>query len=300
MAKKKWSFNAFVAGKNLNGSSKIYDIDIEMDMRLCANADILIYNPDHPCHDTTDCFIEALKENKHDAVELCGLRSEHIADILPYLKDVKYLSLFKCNRLDDLSFIEELTDLRGIYIFWNQKATKVFDAKKLPHLTQLSIEVANKLTDFSGLESTNIENLSIWGCNFLGIFTPKTVIADFEIFTRMPKLKILDLVPVKNEDSRADLLALSKLTALEKFHIHEGYFTFEQFAWLKSRLPHTAGIEPIYKWENWDHETMWSVIGRKKPTVKKRETADEYEAHFYALVEKYKNRENPPSDDEKD
>jgi hypothetical protein len=43
MAKKKWSFNAFVAGKNLKGSNKICDIGIEMDMRLCADADILIY-----------------------------------------------------------------------------------------------------------------------------------------------------------------------------------------------------------------------------------------------------------------
>lgn len=300
MAKKKWSFNAFVAGKNLKGSNEICDIGIEIDMRLCANADILIYNPDYPCHDTTDCFVEALKENKHDAVELNGLRPEHIADILPYLKDVKYLSLFKCNRLDDLSFIEELTELCGIYIYWNQKATKLFDARKLPKLTMLSIVDANKLTDFSGLEGSNIENLKIWGCNFFGSFTPKTVIADFEIFTKMPKLKVLNLVPVKNEDSHTDLLALSKLTALEIFHILEGYFTFEQFAWLKSKLPHTTGIEPLHEWENWENETVWSVIGRKKPTVKKRETADEYEAHFYVLVAKYQTRENPPSDDEKD
>jgi hypothetical protein len=39
---------------------------------------------------------------------------------------------------------------------------------------------------------------------------------------------------------------------------------------------------------------------QKEPNRKKRETADEYEAHFYALIAKYKTRENPPSDDEKD
>lgn len=38
MAKEKWSFNAFVAGKNLKGSNKICGIGIEMDMRLCADA----------------------------------------------------------------------------------------------------------------------------------------------------------------------------------------------------------------------------------------------------------------------
>ena len=59
-------------------------------------------------------------------------------------------------------------------------------------------------------------------------------------------------------------------------------------------------IEPLHECENWENEVVWLVIGRKKPTVKKRETADEYEAHFYALVAKYKTRENPPSDDEKD
>lgn len=256
--------------------------------------------PDFPCYYTTDCFIEALKENKHDAVELNGLFQEHIEEILPYLKNVKYLSLFKCNRVDDLSFIEKLTELRGIYIYWNQKASKLFDASKLPKLTMLSIEDANKLIDFNGLEGSNIENLKIWGCNFLGSSTPKTIIEDFSIFTKMPKLKTLNLVPVKNKNSNVDLLALSKLIKLEKFHILENYFTFEQFAWLKSKLPNTKGIEPLYEWDNWKNEIVWSVIGKKMPTVKKRETADTYVAHFYALAKKYQSRENPPTDDEKE
>lgn len=300
MAKKKCCFNAQIAGKNLKGPRKIYDSDIEIDISLCSDANILTFMPDFPCYYTTDCFIEALKENKHDAVELNGLFQEHIEEILPYLKNVKYLSLFKCNRVDDLSFIEKLTELRGIYIYWNQKASKLFDASKLPKLTMLSIEDANKLIDFNGLEGSNIENLKIWGCNFLGSSTPKTIIEDFSIFTKMPKLKTLNLVPVKNKNSNVDLLALSKLIKLEKFHILENYFTFEQFAWLKSKLPNTKGIEPLYEWDNWKNEIVWSVIGKKMPTVKKRETADTYVAHFYALAKKYQSRENPPTDDEKE
>ena len=301
MAKKKWVFNVFVMNKNLEGSNKIHDMDIELDMRLCADADVFIYNPEVEYYDTTECFIEALKGNKHEAVELSGLLSEHIADIMPYLKDVKYLSLFKCNRLEDLSFIEQLTDLREVYIYWNQKATKVFDAKKLPHLTQLSIGDANKLTDFSGLVGSNIENLRIWGCNFLGGFTPKTVIEDFEIFTKMPKLRSLNLVPVKNTNSQKDLLALSKLSKLENLYLPEGYFTFEQFAWLSSKLANVKGLEPIWEYESLQDEPMWSVIGKKQPkALKKRESRDEYEAKFYALVAKYKTRENPPMDGEKD
>lgn len=294
MTKKKWIFNAFVAEKNLKGSNKIWDTDIKLDMRLCADGDILAYSPNYPCYDTIDCLVETLKENKHDAVELNGLYPEHIASILPYLRDVKYLSLYKCNRLDNLSFIEEFTELRGVYIYWNQKATKLFDARKLPKLTALSVMEANKLTDFSGLEGSNIESLEILGCNFTGSFVPKMVISDFEIFAKMPKLRTLNLVPTKNKDSHADLIALSKLTTLEKIHIFYSYFTFEQFAWLKAKLPHTTGIDPIYEWKNWQEKTIWSVIGNKKLTVKKREIADEYKAHFDALVVKYRIRENPP------
>lgn len=298
MTKKKWIFNAFVAGKNFKGPNKIWDTDIGIDMSLCADGNILAYDPDYPCCDTIDCFIESLKENKHEAVELNGLHIEHIAFILPYLKDVKYLSLYKCNSLDNLSFIEELTELCGVYIYWNQKATKLFDARKLPKLTSLSIMESNKLTDFSGLEGSSIESLEILGCNFTGSFVPKMFVADFQIFTKMPNLTNLNLVLAKNKDSRADLIALSKLTTLKKIHIFDRCFTLEQFAWLKSKLPHVAGLEPIYEWKNWQDKTVWSIIGNKKLTVKKRESADEYKAHFDALVAKYQTCENPPTDDE--
>lgn len=295
-------FNAFV-GENYSilDVNELWDGNIKIDIRLCAyDEDIITYNQDYPGHDTTNCFIEALKENKHDVVELCGLHYEHIIDILPYLKDVKYLSLFKCQRLEDLTFIEELTELCGIYIYWNQKSTKLFNARKLKKLTMLSIVDANKLTDFSGLEGSNIEKIKIWGCNFLSSFTSKLVISNFDIFTKMPKLKGLDIVPAKNKDSYADLLALSKLTALEKFCITRKYFTFEQFAWLKSKLPNTTGIEPLHEWEDWNDKIVWSVIGSKQKMVKKREIADKYERHYYDLVNKYQNRDNPPTDDEKD
>ena len=301
MTKQKWNFAAIVGGKNhIMDTNELWDGEIEIDIKLCACDNMFGHNQDYQYHNSINCFIEALKENKHDVVELYGLRLEHIIVILPYLKDVKYLSLFKCNRLESLSFIEELTELRGIYIYWNQKATKLFNARKLNNLTMLSIVDANKLTDFSGLEGSNIEKFKIWGCNFLSSFTPKVVISDFEIFVKMPKLISIDIFPVKNENSRTDLIALSKLTKLEKLLINKKYFTFEQFAWLKSKLPHTTGIEPLHEWGCYQDETLWTVIGSNKPTIKKREIADKYERQYYALVEKYQNRENPPMDDEKE
>ena len=295
MAKKTWSFNVLIKGESIKGSHKLRDIGIEADMILVANADVLTFIPDYPHYDSTECFKDALMKYKTEAVELNGLLPEHINDILPYLNCVKYLSLMKCNKVEDLSFIEELTNLEALYIYWNQKATKVFDAKKLEKLTFFSVEDANKITDFSGLEYSNIEYLSIWGCNFLGSFTPKIAIKDFSLFTRIPKLNSLDLVLIKNEDATSDLLELAKLSNLEKIHFTDNYFTFEQFAWLKSKLPNVVGLEPIFEYENWENETVWSVIGSKKPkAVKKQEKANEYKKMYYELVDLYKNQNLPP------
>ena len=60
----------------------------------------------------------------------------------------------------------------------------------------------------------------------------------------------MDLVLIKNEDVTSDLLELAKLSNLEKIHLIDNYFTFEQFAWLKSKLPNVLGLEPISEY-NW-------------------------------------------------
>ena len=297
MAKKTWSFSILIKGENIKGSHKLRDIGIEADMILLSSYDTssLNYIPGEVHYDFIECFKDALIKYKPEAVELNGLLPEHINAILPYLHCVKYLSLMKCNRIEDLSFVEELVNLQALYIYWNQKATKVFDAKKLEKLTFFSVEDANKITDFSGLEYSNMEYLSIWGCNFLGSFTPKIAIKDFSLFTKIPKLNSLDLVLIKNEDATSDLLELAKLSNLEKIHFTDNYFTFEQFAWLKSKLPNVVGLEPIFEYENWENETVWSVIGSKKPkAIKKQEKANEYKKMYYELVNLYKNQDLPP------
>lgn len=286
MAKKTWSFSILIKGENIKGSHKLHDIGIEADMILLSSSDTssLNYIPGEVHYDSIECFKDALIKYKPEAVELNGLLPEHINAILPFLHCVKYLSLMKCNRIEDLSFVEELANLQALYIYWNQKATKVFDAKKLEKLTFFSIEEINKLTDYSGLEYSNIEYLKIWGCNFLSNFKPKIAIKDFSLFTRIPKLNNLDLVLIKNEDVTNDLLELAKLSNLEKIHLIDNYFTFEQFAWLKSKLPNVVGLEPISEY-NWINETIRSVIGSKMPkTIKKLEKANEYKEMYYELV----------------
>ena len=60
-------------------------------------------------------------------------------------------------------------------------------------------------------------------------------------------------------------------------------------------MSNVVGLEPIFEYENWDNETVWSVIGSKKPkAVKKQEKANEYKKMYYELVNLYKNQKLPP------
>ena len=75
------------------------------------------------------------------------------------------------------------------------------------------------------------------------------------------------------------------------------FFTFQQFAWLKAHLPNvTTGLECIYY--SGDFVT---IIGRRMPgLLYDKNRAEKYQKRYDALVIKYRNRETPPTDDEKD
>jgi hypothetical protein len=59
----------------------------------------------------------------------------------------QFLSLYldKCPRIADLSPLEDLPDLRLVQIFWNQRATRLWDLSRNPMLTGL------RFTDFTQL-----------------------------------------------------------------------------------------------------------------------------------------------------
>ncbi len=183
-----------------------------------------------------DSFFAALAAGDWKNVMLTGFRDGDIQRLLPHMGKVEYLSLFKCKDLTSLGFLEQLPNLQAVDIYWNRKATVLWDARRNPYLQRLRLDCANKLTDFTGLMGATIQVLEIRS-DLPSDPTPKLQIADYSFLAAMPQLKALDLLLLPNPDA-SELVVLGSLTQLERLGLW-GAYSAQQRTWLQSRLPGT-------------------------------------------------------------
>lgn len=253
-------------------------------------------------------ILERLKktEPKPKRVELCGFTSlKEATEVLSLFKEsVETLSLFKCPDLEDLSFLEELPNLKHLEMYWNRKATKVFDASRMPNFKRFEVCECNKLVDFSGLKNSKIERLVLCGTS-PSCFTPKLDVGDMEFLEYMPKLKYLNLVIMRTQSDEHYLKTLAKVKSLEELDVGSNFFTFEQFAWLSAHLPNVkSDLEPCtYYISQLERGTEivpeveeYFVIGRHKTYVK-TEKAIKYRDAYNRLRAEYADQPEPPSRD---
>lgn len=204
----------------------------------------------------------------------------------------------KHNRSFDLSSLEKCTELDAVQFYWNTKQERLWDVKKNTKLKSFHITDFYKVTDFSALRGSTIEQLELFGCNGASSFVSKLHIDDLSFILDMPRLRALRLDIIKDESSEYYLKLLAKLTELEVFSTPDSFFTFQQFAWLKAHLPNVKeGLNCVEKYgDDW-----YGVIGRRTPkTLTDIAKTEKYQKRYDTLIEKYKFRDNPPSDDEKD
>lgn len=238
------------------------------------------------------------------SLHLCGIRTvEEVIEILAIVKEsLTSLYLFKCPDLDDLSFLENLSHLQELNIYWNRKATRLFDAARIPNLKKFYMTNCNNIVDFEGLKHSNIECLALYGCDCLSSFTPKLDVGDMDFLEYMPHLKTLYLDIMRTRADDVYLKAIAKAKNLEEFNIGERFFTFEQFAWLSAHLPNVKeDLEPC-KCYNSQNECVtiveetddYSIIGRRK-TYAKKPLAIRYLNAYNALRKKFIDAPEPPS-----
>ena len=203
----------------------------------------------------------------------------------------------KHNRVFDLSPLEKCTELVAIQMYWNTKQEKLWDIRKNTRLRSFEIMDYYKVSDLSAFRGSTVEYLSFYGCNSCSSFVSKMHVEDFSFVLDMPRLKELRFDIIKDEPSEYYLGILSKLQNLKVFYTPDSFFTFQQFAWLKAKLPNVEkGFECVYAGNDW-----YSIIGRRTPkSLHDAAKAEKYQNRYDALVAKYKTRENPPLDDEKD
>lgn len=203
----------------------------------------------------------------------------------------------KHNRAFDFNSLEKCLELEAVQFYWNTKQESLWDVKKNTNLKSFHMTDCYKVSDYSALRGSSVETLELFGCNGASSFVSKLHIDDLSFILDMPRLRVLRLDIVKDEQSEYYLNLFAKCAGLEVFSNPDSFFTFQQYAWLRAHLPGVKnGLECVEKFGDW-----YSIIGRRTPkTLTDISKTEKYQKRYDALVEKYKYRDEPPSDEEKD
>ena len=194
--------------------------------------------------DSLELLKELLKENEYPYIELISLNEkevDYILDIVSNYIEVlelfrcesKVLSLSKCIKLKELSlkYLDNLTTLDSLI---NNK-----------ELIKLEIISCHNLIDLNGIKDSSLVNIIIKD-GYKTLPDRLNINIDFNIFKTLKNLKELSLFTLNNLDKEKDLKELSELTNLEYLRLPKDYFTFKEFAYLKSKLINTKGLDCIY------------------------------------------------------
>lgn len=194
--------------------------------------------------DSLELLKELLKENEYPYIELISLNEKEVNYILDIVSNYievlelfrcesKVLSLSKCIKLKELSlkYLDNLTTLDSLI---NNK-----------ELIKLEIISCYNLIDLNGIKDSSLVNIIIKD-GYKTIPDRLNINIDFNIFKTLKDLKELSLFTLNNLDKEEDLKVLSELTNLEYLRLPKDYFTFKEFAYLKSKLINTNGLDCIY------------------------------------------------------
>lgn len=194
--------------------------------------------------DSLELLKELLKENEYPYIELISLNEKEVNYILDIVSNYievlelfrcesKVLSLSKCIKLKELSlkYLDNLTTLDSLI---NNK-----------ELIKLEIISCHNLIDLNGIKDSSLVNIIIKD-GYKTLPDRLNINIDFNIFKTLKDLKELSLFTLNNLDKEKDLNILCELTNLEYLRLPKDYFTFKEFAYLKSKLINTKGLDCIY------------------------------------------------------
>lgn len=135
---------------------------------------------------------EYVIKKKPQSVLLDGFDQKQFDYIIDYIKDVKILYLFKCNKINDLSKLSNCINLECLHIYWNNRLDSLWNMYKNTKLKVLSLDRITKLSFIEDLLTSNIEYITFDSTNDIGQ-TKYEFSSDINIFKQMRNLKHLKL-----------------------------------------------------------------------------------------------------------
>lgn len=207
---------------------------------------------------------------------------EHL--ISRYGDRLRTVYFFSSPDIRDFSPLSGLPNLENVLIYWNRKAETLWDMRNNAGLKGIQISASKRL--LLGLEALptapNLEEIRLNG----DILTNHTI-RDFSVFERCGSLKRLSLLGLNVLDGTME--PLFRLTNLEIFDFDPSFFTLDQIACLKAKLPMTAGMSLCAY--QLDGEDKARVNGKRMPTLKlpkQQELLEEYTKKFEERVGEYR------------
>ena len=171
--------------------------EVNYDVRLLATEEDEIadqfndYKQRYGTKDINEVKCYVIKKNPQ-AVLLDGFAQEQFDYIIDYIRDVKILYLYKCNKIYDLSKLSNCSNLECFHIDWNNRLESLWDMSNNINLKVLSFDRISKLSKIEDLVNTNIEYITFDSRNNLGQ-TKYEFSGNLDVFKQMKKLKHLKL-----------------------------------------------------------------------------------------------------------
>lgn len=198
------------------------------------------------------------------------------------------IRLWKCPRITDLTPLEDLPGLEVLDVYWNQRATRLWDLSKTGRLRALGLCDVRRVHDLSALaDGTALTEMHLGDA-----------INDVSTYATLEPLAVLDglqrlwLVPKAITDGRIQPLA--GLTGLLALRCSMRLFTTEQYAWLRAHLGdhvRSDALDGVVRMPRplGEHDVM--VAGKRKPFLNSAVQAArvaKYEADYALLVERFR------------
>ena len=171
--------------------------ELNYDVRLLATEENEIedeindYKQRYGTKDLNELTEYIIKKNPK-SVLLNGFDQEQFDYIIDFIKEVKILYLFKCNKINNLSKLSGCLQLECLHIDWNNHLESLWNMNNNVKLKVLSFERITRLSNIEDLINTNIEYIVFDSRNEIGQ-TKYEFSVNIEIFKQMRNLKYLKL-----------------------------------------------------------------------------------------------------------
>lgn len=141
--------------------------------------------------------------------------------------EVEAVAITGSPTVKDFTFLERFSKLKYVYLWWNNKATSLWDVTKTPDIEFLQLDQINRLTDISQLQ--NAKKL-----RYLKICEGKDNIASLTSLINHPALEFIDWSRIVDDTDMSPLITIPNLKYLSCYF---NLFDINSYAMFEAKRP---------------------------------------------------------------